>query len=325
MLRKYLIRDERALSVANSQSGGDREPEQPLAVPPTAVVIQRGGSGTECAGSLSAWRTAAVTKSIRETRMNSKSSSHNATIIGQFSRQAVPFAALPGHSDSIQMLVEMCCIKGVETVLDVACGPGLVACVFARHAKHVSGIDITPKMIEEATARQISNGLTNMDWKIGDITRLPFEDASFSVVVTRYSFHHLLDPKAALVEMIRVCKPGGKVLVADVVQPPEKAEAYDALEILRDPSHVHALTYPEMEAIVLQSGLVRVKTARYKVDGEVEKQLGASFPNLGDEEKIRNLFKADLERDRLGIDVRLSGGEIHFSVPILVLVGEKPA
>jgi len=266
---------------------------------------------------------AASLQQNREVEMNADFESHKATIISQFSMQAVPFAELPGHSDAIRMLVEMCRLKGHEEVLDVACGPGLVACEFARYAGHVSGIDITSGMIAQAAARQRASGLTNIDWRVGDATRLPFDDASYSVVVTRYSFHHFPDPKAVLSEMLRVCKPGGTILIADVVQRPENASAYDELELLRDPSHVHALTFSEMESIIVQSGLLDVRTQRYRVDGDVESQLRASFPNPGDEEKIRELFKADLDSDRLGINVRMSGGRIHFSVPILVVVGQK--
>lgn len=123
--------------------------------------------------------------------------------------------------------------------------------------------------------------------------------------------------------MIRVCKPGGKVMVIDVVQPPEKVAAYDQLEKLRDPSHVHALTFPEMAAIIVASGLSNVRTAQYKVEGELEQLLSASFPNSGDVEKIREMFKSDVELDQMGINVHQRGNEIHFAVPILVVVGEK--
>ena len=64
-------------------------------------------------------------------------------------------------------------------------------------------------MIDEARARQEANALENMHWQIADVGRLPFEDEAFSVVLTRYSFRHLLDPQAAISEMLRVCKSGG--------------------------------------------------------------------------------------------------------------------
>jgi len=250
---------------------------------------------------------------------------HNQTIIEQFSQQAIPFSELPGHSQSMQMLIDLSGVSKTDNVLDVACGPGLVACEFALHAKHVTGIDITPKMIEQAKKRQQDNGLTNLTWQVGDVSPLPFADSCFSVVITRYSFHHFLKPAAVLAEMHRVCKPGGKIMVIDVVQSSDKVDAFDCLEKLRDPSHVHALTFSEMASIVDASGLTAVKTAQYKVEGELEQQLKASFPNPGDAENIREMFKADLELDRMGIDVHLQGNEIHFAVPILVVIGEKLA
>lgn len=134
---------------------------------------------------------------------------HNAQVVTQFTKQAIPFTKLPGHLDAIQMLIEMSEVSDKDIVLDVACGPGLVACEFAAIAKHVTGIDITEKMIEQAGKRQAELGRDNLSWDIGTAFPLPYPNSSFSVVVTRYSFHHFLDPQAALHEMIRVCKPGG--------------------------------------------------------------------------------------------------------------------
>ena len=59
----------------------------------------------------------------------------------------------------------------------------------------------------------MGKGLSNLTWKVGDILPLPFVDEPFSLVLSRYSFHHFLDPKAVLSEMIRVCRPGGRVMV----------------------------------------------------------------------------------------------------------------
>src|SRR5690349_4417411 len=126
-------------------------------------------------------------------------------ILDQFTRQAVPFAEMPAHSneESIRLLIDLAQIGPEDDVLDVACGPGLVACSLAELARHVTGIDLVPAMMEQARARQQSKGLTNLTWLIGDAVPLPFPDATFSVVVTRYSFHHFLDPKAVLAEMVR--------------------------------------------------------------------------------------------------------------------------
>ncbi|MBJ6725904.1 class I SAM-dependent methyltransferase [Geomesophilobacter sediminis] len=250
-------------------------------------------------------------------------SAHQDLIIDQFSRQAIPFAKIPGHHDSVQLLIEMVGAGPDDTVLDVACGPGIVASEFARRSKAVTGIDLTPAMIEQAKRHQQEQGLTNLAWELGDIGRLPFADDSFSIVVTRYSFHHLLHPAQALAEMIRVCRPGGRVLVADVALPPEKAAAYDRLEILRDPSHTHALTVPEFEALFAGSGLVDCRQAAYGVELKLEATLKASFPKEGDEEKVRELVSFDIGTDALGIAARREEGEVVYTVPIAVLAGDK--
>ena len=248
---------------------------------------------------------------------------HNERIVEQFSLQAIPFTKVAGHMDSVNLLVDMAGVTDESTVLDLACGPGIVACEFAKHAKHVTGIDITPAMIDQAKSRQSENKLETMSWKVGDVTKLPYPDNSFTTVITRYSFHHFENPKAVLAEMIRVCKAGGTVLVADVVLPADKIEKYDALELIRDPSHVHALTHDEMESLISSSSLSNVKIANYKVEIELEQQMKASFPNKGDEQKIRQMFADELVDDRMGINAHVKDGQIHYEVPITVITGRR--
>jgi len=248
---------------------------------------------------------------------------HQADIVKQFSHQAIPFTQIPGHYDSMQVLLEMAGIVNDDEVLDVACGPGMVACEFARYAKSVTGIDITPAMIEQAQKRQLEQNLANLDWEVGKAVPLPYEDNSFSLIITRYSFHHLLSPEKALAEMIRACKPGGRVLVADVAVEPDKSEAYDRLEILRDPSHTHALTKDEFAEIFGRSGLAECRQSAYDVEIELEAQLKASFPNPGDEDVIRKMVTDDVGKDRLGINARKAYGNVLYSVPIAVFVGQK--
>lgn len=248
---------------------------------------------------------------------------HESKIIEQFSQQAIPFTQVPGHFDAMQILIkisEVCCN---DFVLDVACGPGMVACEFAKHAKQVTGIDITPAMIEQAEKRQIEQKLDNLEWTIGNAIPLPYSDNSFSLVLTRYSYHHLLKPEEALSEMIRVCRPGGRVMVADVAIESSKSAAYDRLEILRDPSHIHALTKKEFAALFQNSGLVDCRQSAYGVDIELETQLKASFPNPGDEEIIRKLVTDDVVVDSIGINARKTDNGIVYTVPIAVYVGQK--
>jgi ubiquinone/menaquinone biosynthesis C-methylase UbiE len=252
---------------------------------------------------------------------------HNAKILDQFTKQAVPFSRKAEHfgEDTMRLTMETTGVAPDDRVLDVACGPGLVACAFADVARHVTGIDIVPAMIEQAKQRQLGMGLANMTWVVGDILPLPFEDGAFSLVLSRYAFHHVLEPAAVLHEMTRVCAPGGRVAVIDFDMEPAKAGAFDHMEQLRDPSHVHAFSAAELEAMASDAGLAHVRTASYSLDMGMEEQLAASSPNPGDDERFRQVFRDDLGMNRLGVCARREGEEIRYTYPIGIVVGEKPA
>lgn len=210
-----------------------------------------------------------------------------------------------------------------DSVLDVACGPGLVTCAFAAEAGQVTGIDLTPAMIAKAKEGQRARGLTNVTWDLGESTALPYRDDTFSLVITRYSFHHFPEPHLAWKEMRRVCVPGGIVMVVDVALPEEKREKYDEFERIRDPSHTSALTLEEFPQMAREVGLREVRTDFYRLEMELEQQLKASFPEAGTEECLRNRLLADLGKDHLGLQVEEREGKIWFSYPTFVIAGRK--
>lgn len=251
------------------------------------------------------------------------SKEHKNNILDQFTKQAIPFTKLAGHFDNMELLIELSKAGKDDNVLDVACGPGMVACEFAKHCKHVTGVDITPEMIKQAKASQAEKHIDNASWDIGEAYPLPYKDESFSLVITRYSFHHFQDTRQALAEMIRVCEKGGRVLIADVGIHPEKSAAYDKIEIMRDHSHVHALTTEEFEELFMSSGLHNCKKSGYGVDIELEAQLAASFPKEEDIPKLRTMITNDIGQDKLGINARRFGGDVLYTVPVSVYVGYK--
>src|ERR1700749_3298699 len=88
---------------------------------------------------------------------------HDERIIKPFKRRANPLAELPIHAEAEAMARTRaaCAVDGAMTALDVACGPGILACALADRAQHVTGVDITPAMIAQAQARQAATGRTN--------------------------------------------------------------------------------------------------------------------------------------------------------------------
>jgi ubiquinone/menaquinone biosynthesis C-methylase UbiE len=253
---------------------------------------------------------------------------HQIRIVDQFTRQAIPFsqAAAIANEQAMDLLIKLTSATHTDTVLDVACGPGLVALAFAPHVAHVTGIDLTPAMIQRARTLQQERDIANVTWHIGDVTRLPYDDASFSMALTRYSVHHFPDPHAVLTEMRRVCRPGGTLAVVDLFTagPPEQAEAYNQMERLRDPSHVRALSLEELRALMETMGVSDLRSDFYKVESELEQWLGRAFPvTPADADRVRHLVRQDVGHDRLGIGAHRRGEQLHLALPAVALVGQR--
>ena len=249
--------------------------------------------------------------------------SHHEIILDQFSRQAVPFSTAAPIRDerALQLLVEAAQATSGDTVLDVACGPGLVACAFARAARQVTGIDLTPAMIARAEALAHEQALTNVSFQLGDVVPLPFADASFSIVISRFAFHHFPDPAAVLAEMRRVCHAGGRIVVADLMASPDpsKAAAFHRMEMLRDPSHARALTLTDLRKLYDAAGLAPPSETFWYMDIDVEQLLERSFPEPGSAPVIRRMFEESVANDGLGLQTRREHGRLRFTYSNVIL------
>jgi len=253
--------------------------------------------------------------------MSNSKAAHEARIQDQFSRQARPFAAAEIHSSAqgFELFARSAELGPSDELLDVACGPGLVACEFSPRVKSVRGLDVVETMLEQARARAARLGLTNVTFDLGDCTRLPYPDASFSRVVTRYSFHHLLEPALTLREMVRVCRPGGTVTVCDAAPARDKRDAYNRMEKLRDPSHAAALCPEQLEALFTEQGLQVYNREQYRLEVALEDSLAASFPEPGAAEKLREMFEKDVGVDEMGVGATRRGQTLWFTFPIAIL------
>jgi SAM-dependent methyltransferase len=115
-------------------------------------------------------------------------------------------------------LIKHAKIAAGQRVLDVACGTGVVAITAARAGARVSGLDLTPQLLERAR-ENARLATVEIDLREGDAEQLPFDEAVFDVVLSQFGHMFAPRPDVALNEMLRVLKPGGTIAFS--TWPPE--------------------------------------------------------------------------------------------------------
>lgn len=185
-----------------------------------------------------------------------------AAVQRQFNQVAANYSTSTVHAKGrdLEEMVHALPLTGQEQVLDAGCGTGHTALAFAPHVAQVTGVDFTEGMLAQGRQLAVDRGLTNVEFRLGDVETLPFAAAHFDLVVSRYSAHHWPHPMAALHEFKRVLKAGGSFLLNDIVSFDDfTADTYlQAIELLRDPSHVRDHTVAQWEAMLTAAGFVDI-------------------------------------------------------------------
>lgn len=117
----------------------------------------------------------------------------------------------PGFLGMAAQLVESIGDSTNNTVLDVACGTGNVAITAARRGADVTGLDITPAMLDAARENARIANADDIDWREGSATNLPFEDDAFDITLSCLGHMFADSPDAAGRELLRVTQPGGRI------------------------------------------------------------------------------------------------------------------
>jgi ubiquinone/menaquinone biosynthesis C-methylase UbiE len=212
------------------------------------------------------------------------------------------------------------------SLLDVACGPGVVTAAIAPGATSVIAFDATEEMLEKARARCFRAGLANVDFKCGDAESLPFEDARFDGVVTRFAVHHFADPQRALDEMFRVLRRGGIAVIVDAVssEDPEESDLHNAIERLRDPSHVRMLSASELDGRIARAGFQDLEHTAWEMQREFE-EWAAIVDGPARTAPIRTVVRALAEAGRTaGIGLTLNNGQVQFFHHCRLVRARKP-
>ena len=242
---------------------------------------------------------------------------HLEAVQRQFRRQAEAYSAMPVVTDP-EFLSYIVSISGVskgDSVIDVASGPGFVAIAFAPHCGRVIGIDATDRFVARATGEAERRRLDNVAFMLGDAEQMAFPDHAFDVAVCRFAFHHFPRPTVVLAEMRRLVRPGGTIVLVDMVaaEDPVKANYHNDLERLCDPSHARALPASEFERMFARQGLDLTYKQTVKSTYSLEDWIAHGAPTPDRAARILEMMEASANEDKSGLNVRITNGRLFFS------------
>lgn len=186
--------------------------------------------------------------------------SHHDNVEKQFGSQANAYLTSAVHASGrdLQRLAERLSSLPQARVLDMGCGAGHASFIAAQNVKQVVAYDLSSQMLEVVAQAAQEKGLDNITTRQGYAESLPFEDETFDVVISRYSAHHWHDVGRALREVSRVLKPGGVMIIMDVMSPGHVVRDVwlQTVEALRDTSHVRNYSSGEWLALINDANLI---------------------------------------------------------------------
>jgi ubiquinone/menaquinone biosynthesis C-methylase UbiE len=184
--------------------------------------------------------------------------SQQAFTAGQYAPRAQSYVTSAVHAQGDDLAEIAAALRGRPgaRVLDLGCGGGHVSYCAAPEVAEVVAVDPTPTMLDAVNATAAQKGLRNITTRLAAAEALPFEDASFDVVLSRFSAHHWANMDAGLREARRVLKAGQWAMFIDVVAPADPAldTHLQAVELLRDASHVRNRSVAEWTAALARAG-----------------------------------------------------------------------
>ena len=197
------------------------------------------------------------------------SDAQNSFTAGHYAPRAQAYVDSRDHSHGADLDEMEECIRGagLRRVLDLGCGGGHVSYRAAPHVGTAVACDVTPAMLDAVARTAAARGLANVETRQASAEALPFADAEFDAVLCRFTAHHWADVEAGLRQARRVVRPGGLAVFMDAVAPPDRAADthLQAVELLRDASHVRDYGVAEWLAMLSRAGFAVERATRRKL------------------------------------------------------------
>lgn len=263
-----------------------------------------------------------------EVEAMSTSRGRRAQIESQFGRTADMYAVSEHRTGSdLDALIEFAEPVSDDVVLDVATGAGHVALALAPLVSSVVAVDLATGMVDKARERGAEAGVSNLECRVADAERLPFEDESFDLVTCRIAAHHFVDIDAAIGEVARVLRPAGRYVVVDSMSPedPELDGFLDAVERRRDRTHVRSYRRDEWMQLIDRAGLVVERVGSVRKSRSFEFWLERGGAQGEDAEELREMFRNASAAAKEYFEIVIDGDVIEsFSDDKIVIRATSP-
>lgn len=243
----------------------------------------------------------------------------------QFTAATAAYLVSPVHRggpDLDALLAQAGDVAGLRA-LDVGAGVGATGLALAARGARVVALDLTPAMLEAARAQAVERGLADFETRVGDAAALPFPSESFDVVTCRVCAHHFGRARQAAGEMARVLRPGGKLLLIDSISPEDPAQDtfLNAIELLRDPSHVRNYRVSEWLAWFGELGLAADHVKTFAMFLDFENWTARMNTPEPERAQLRRLMDGAPAEVRAAFEI---AGNHDWKIPIALLVARKP-
>jgi ubiquinone/menaquinone biosynthesis C-methylase UbiE len=232
------------------------------------------------------------------------------SVQAQFGASAAAYVTSPLHAagEDLDRLLTWGTARRADRVLDVATGGGHTALAFAGIARRVIAYDLTEPMLAAARGHVRARGAATVEFVAGDAGALPFRDESFNVVTCRTAAHHFADLPAAVRQIHRVLRPGGSLLLQDILGHDDADASAFILEVekRRDPSHVRSYRAAEWKAFLRAAGLTVMEDSVIWKLREWNEWTGRMRMTAEARRDLEDFVRRAPERCRAAFDFRLT-------------------